>query len=88
LWDQLKENDNTKVKLNVWALQDGMSAVRLSDCENVQEYASRIQSYVNHFNLCADTDSSTGSGTMPNSEETYYLMKGVPKADDWRFSPS
>jgi len=85
LWDQLKEDYKSKVKLNVWALRDEMSAVRLSDCENVQEYASKIQSYVNDFNLCADTDSSsTGSGTMPKSEHTYYLMKGVPKDDDLR----
>jgi hypothetical protein len=87
LWDQLKEDYKSKVKLNVWALRDEMSAVRLSDCENVQEYASKIQSYVDDFNLCADTDtsSSTGSGTMPKSEHTYYLMKGIPKDDDWRF---
>ena len=71
LWDQLKEDSKSKVKLNVWALRDEMSAVRLSDCENVQEYTSKIQSYVNDFNLCADTDSSTGSGTMPKSEHTY-----------------
>ena len=57
------------MKLNVWALRDEMSAVRLSDCENVQEYASKIESYVNDFNLCANTDSSsTGSGTLPKSE--------------------
>jgi hypothetical protein len=62
-----------------------MSAVRLSDCENVQEYVSKIQSYVNDFNLCADTASSTGSGTMLKSKRTYYLMKGVPKDDDWKF---
>jgi len=86
LWDQLNEDYKSKVKLNVWALRDEMSAVRLSDCENVQEYASKIQSYVNDFNLCADTDrSSTGSGPMPKSEHTYYLMKGVLKDDDWRF---
>ena len=85
LWDHLKEDYKSKVKLNVWALRDEMSAVRLSDCENVQAYASKIQSYGNDFNLCADTDSSsTGSGTMPKSEHTYYLMKGVPKDDDWR----
>ena len=67
LWDQLKEEYKSKVKLSVWALRDEMSAVRLSDCENVQEYTSKIQSYVNDFNLCTDTDSSTGSGTMPKS---------------------
>jgi len=32
-----------------------------------------------------DTDSSTGSGTMTKSIHTYYLMKGVPTDDDWRF---
>jgi len=40
---------------------------------------------VNGFNLCTDTNSSTGSGTMWKSEHTYFLMKGVPKDDDWRF---
>jgi len=88
LWDQLKEDYKSKVKLNVWALRDKMSAVRLSNCDNVQEYASKIQSYVNDFNLCANTNSSsTGSGTLPKSEHTYYLMKGVPKDDDcWFFT--
>ena len=33
----------------------------------------------------SDTDSSTGSGTMPKTEHTNYLMKGVLKDDDWRF---
>jgi len=83
LWDQLKEDYKSKVKLNVWALRDEMSAVKLSNCENVQEYASKIQGYVNDFNLCAD--SSTGSGTMPKNEHSYYLMQGIPKDDDWRF---
>jgi len=82
LWDQLKEENKSKVKLNVWALRDEMSAVRLSNCEIVQEYTSKIQSYVNDFNLGADTDSSTGSGTMPKSEHTYHLMKGVMQDDD------
>jgi hypothetical protein len=87
LWEQLKEDYKSKVKLNVSALRDEMSAVRLSDCENVQEYASKIQSYVNDFNLCADTDTSlsTGSGTMPRSEHIYFLLKGIPNEDDWRF---
>jgi hypothetical protein len=38
---------------------------------------------VNDFHLCAD--SSTGSGMMPKSEYSYYLMQGIPKDDDWRF---
>jgi len=83
LWDQLKEDYKSKVKLNVWALRDEISAVKLRDCENVQEYASKILGHVNDFNLCAD--SSTGSGTMPKSEHSYYLMQGIPKDDDWRF---
>ena len=83
LWDQLKEDYKSKVKLNVWALQDEMSAVKFRDSKNVQEYASKIQGHVNDFNLCAD--SSTGSGTMPKSEHCCYLMQGIPKDNDWRF---
>jgi len=85
LWNQLKEYNKSKVKLNGLALRVEMSAVRLSDCKNVQEYASNIQSYVNDFNVSTDTDSSsTGSGTMTNSQHAYYQMKGIPKDDDWR----
>jgi len=83
LWDQLKDEYKLKLKLNVWALRDEMSAVKLRDCENVQEYASKIQGYVNDFNLCAD--SLTGSGTMPKSEPSNYLMQGIPKDANWRF---
>ena len=43
-----------------------MSAVRLSDCDNVPKCALKIQSDVNDFNLCASINSSsTGSGLMP-----------------------
>jgi hypothetical protein len=34
LWDQLKVGYTSKVKLNVWALEDQMAAVRLGDCDN------------------------------------------------------
>jgi transcription initiation factor IIF auxiliary subunit len=85
LWYQLKEDYKSKVKLNVWALRNEMSVVKLSICENVQEYTSKIQSYVNDFNLCAETNRSTGHGTMLKSEHTYYDMKGKPKDDDWMF---
>jgi hypothetical protein len=81
LWDQLKEDYKSKVKLNVWALRDEMSAVKLRDCKNVQEYASKIQGYVNDFNLCAESS----TGTMPKSEHSYDLMQGILKDDDWRF---
>jgi hypothetical protein len=40
LWNQLKEDYKSKVKVNVESLQDDMSAVRLGDCEYVQDYAS------------------------------------------------
>jgi hypothetical protein len=80
LWDQLKEDYKSKVKLNVWALRDEMSAEKLRDCENVLEYASKIQGYVNDFNLCAECS----TGTMAKSEHSYYLMQGIPKDDDWR----
>jgi hypothetical protein len=83
LWDQLKEEYKSKVKLNVWALRDKLSAVKLSNCENVQEYATKIQGHVNDFNLWAD--STTGSGSMPNSEHSYYLMQSIRKDDDWEF---
>ena len=85
LWDPLNKDYKSKVKLNVCALRNKMSAVKLSNGEIVQEYTLMIRSSVNEFNLCANTDSSTGTGTMPKSNHTYYLMNGVPMDDDWRF---
>ena len=59
------------MKLNVWALSDDISVVKLSNCDDVQGYTSKIQSYVNDFKLCSDTVSSTDSGMMWQSEHTY-----------------
>jgi len=56
-----EEDYKSKVKLNVCDLRDEMSAVKLRDGENVQKYASKIQGYVNDFNLCAESS----TGTMP-----------------------
>jgi hypothetical protein len=77
LRDRLKENYKSNVTPNVLALRDEMSALKLRDCQNVQEYASKIQGYVHDFNLYGA--SSTDSGTMPKSEHTHYLMHGVLK---------
>jgi hypothetical protein len=85
LWHQRKENYKSQMKLTLCALRDKMSAVQLSNCKNVQKYTAKIQSYVNDFNLCAGTDSSTGSRMKPKSEHTYYRMKGVLMDDDWMF---
>jgi hypothetical protein len=82
LWDQLKEDYKSKVKANVWALGDEMSAVKLRDCENAPKNSSTIKGYVNDFTLCAD--SSTCSGTMPKCEHSYYVIRGIPKDDHWR----
>jgi len=80
-WDQKKEDYKSNVNLNVWAWRDEMLAVRFRDCENVQQYASRVQSDVNNFNLCADSSTSP----MLKSEHSYYLMMGIRRDDDWRF---
>jgi hypothetical protein len=57
-----------------------MSAVTLSDCENIQEHASKIQGYENNFNVCADNSTST----MPQCKDSYYVLH-IPTDDDWRF---
>jgi hypothetical protein len=61
-----------------------MPAVRLGNCENVQDYASKNAVYMNGFNLCADSDRLTGGGgIMQQSKHTYYTMMCIPTADDW-----
>jgi hypothetical protein len=82
LWDQLKEDYKSKVKLNVWALRNKMSAVKLSNCENVQEYASKIQGHVNDFNLCADGSNGTRSIPTEKSGRFVTLLAGK-RARPW-----
>jgi hypothetical protein len=62
-------------------LGDELSGVKWGHCENVQEYASKIQGHVNNFNLSAESATSM----MPKSKHSYYLMQGIPKDADWTF---
>jgi len=79
LWDQYMEGYKSKVKLSVWAFLDGMSAERLANCENVQEYELTIKGYMSISNCWANSDSSMyGGGTMLNSKYTYFLLKSTP----------
>lgn len=62
-----------------------MLAVRLGDCDNFQEYASKIHGNMNDYHLCAESDSSTErGGTKPKNELTCYMIKAISKDDDWR----
>jgi len=81
LWDQLKEDYKFKVEVNVWALQDEMSVVKLTDCKNVRKYTLKIQEYVNDFSLPA----KSSTGMMPKGEHNYHLVQSIPKDNDWRF---
>jgi hypothetical protein len=63
LWDLLNQDSKSKVKLDVWAVQEEQAAWKLRDCKNVQEYASMIQANVKQLNLCAESL----TGTMPKS---------------------
>jgi len=81
LWDQLKQDNELKVKLNDLASLDEVSAVELSNSENVQEYTSKIEGYVNYFNPHGDSSPSM----IPKSVHSYYLMQGIPGVgnDTW-----
>jgi len=55
LWDQLKEDWKSMVKLTIWALWDTMSAVKLRDSENVQQYTVIFQGYGIDITLSAES---------------------------------
>jgi len=78
VWSYQLQELESMVKLNVWALADEMSAVKLRDCKNVQEYALNIQAYVNDLNIFAESSISM----RPKSEHSYYLMQGIAKDHD------
>jgi hypothetical protein len=51
LWNQLKEDNKSNMKLNVCALPVQITLVILGNCENMQQYTLKILRHVNDFIL-------------------------------------
>jgi hypothetical protein len=69
LWKKLASNDKSKRTLNISEIREDFWSIKLQDCGDVDNYASRIDRIVKDYNLCVgpaapsttDTDADTDS---------------------------
>ena len=63
LWEKLASAYKSKLKLNIFEIREDLWSIKLQDCRDVNNYASRIDWKVKDYNLCAgpttaDTDAT------------------------------
>ena len=92
LWEKLASAYKSKVKLNIFEIREDLWSIKLQDCGDVDNYASRIDRKVKDYNLCAgptttDTDADANAKTiakMSEQEHIFYLLRGIPRNDEWK----
>jgi hypothetical protein len=93
LGEQLASVYKPKLKLNIFEIREDLRSIKLQDCGNIDNYASRIEQTVKDYNLCtrpstsdmdtADTDSAKTIAKLSEQEHIFYLLRGIPKNDEW-----
>jgi len=80
--------DKSKLNLNVFEIGEDLWSIKLQDCGDVDNYASRIDWKVEDYNLCAgplttdtDTDADTAKtiANMSEQEHIFYLLRWIPR---------
>jgi len=99
LWEKLASAYKSKLKLNIFEIREDLWSIKLQDCGDVDNYALRIDRKVKDFNLCAgpttpstagtdaadtDTDSAKTIAKMSEQEHIFYLLRGIPRNDEWK----
>ena len=92
LWEKLATAYRTKLQLNIFDIREDLLNLRLEDCEGVDSYVSKIDEKVSAYNLCADSTETTATGgddsdtipKMSKQKHVFYLLRGVPRNDDWK----
>jgi len=95
LWEKLASAYKSKLKLNIFEIREDFWSIKLQDCGDVDDYASRIDRKVKDYNLCAgplttdtdatDTDASAKTiAKMSEQEHIFYLLCGIPRNDEWK----
>ena len=76
------------MKFNVFQIREELLGLRLEDCDEVDTYALQINQKVNDYNLHSEQSSSDVTKTlakMTDEEHVFYLLRGIPRNDDWQF---
>jgi len=96
LWEKLVSAYKSKLKLNIFEIREDLWSIKLEDCGDIDNYASRIDRKVRNYNLCAgpttptttdpdaDTDSAKTFAKMSEQEYIFYLLRGIPRNDEWK----
>jgi hypothetical protein len=92
LWEKLASAYKSKLKLNMFEIREDRWSIKLQDCGDVDNYASRIDRKVTEYNICAgpsttdtdatDTDSAKTIAKMSEQEHIFYLLRGIARNDD------
>jgi hypothetical protein len=89
LWENLASSYKSKLKLNIFEIKEDLWSIKLQDCGDVDNYASRINRKVKDYNLWAgpsttDTvmDSAKTTAKMSEQEHMFYLLHRIRRNDD------
>jgi len=90
LWEKLATAYIAKLKFNVFQIREELFGIRLEDCDDVDTYAVWIDHKVKDYNVCSEpstssTDTSRTLAKMTDEEHVFYLLRGIPRNDDWQF---
>jgi len=96
LWEKLASAYKSKLKLNIFEIREDLWSIKVQDCGDINNYASRIDRAVKDYNLCAgpttptttdtnaDTDSAKTITRMSEQDHIFYLLRGIPRNDEWK----
>jgi len=91
LWEKLASAYKSELKLNIFEIREDLWSIKLENCEDVDNYASRNDREVKDYYLCTgpsttDTDADTAKtiAEMSEQEHTFYLLHGIPRNDKWK----
>jgi len=89
LWEKLTTAYKAKLKFNVFQIREELLGLRLEECDDVETYALRIDQKVKDYNLCSEPSTSDAKtrtlAKMTDEEHVFYLLRGIPRNDDWQF---
>jgi hypothetical protein len=82
------------LKLNIFKIREDLWNIKLQDCGDVDNYALWIDWKHSDYNVCtgrsttdmdaADTDSTKTIAKMTEQEHILYLLRGIPRNDEWK----
>ena len=98
LWETLAESYKKKLELNVFDIREDLYNMKLEGSGSMDSYAFAVNQKVNDYNLCASpgikgpesTQAAAGTASMEaipkmsQQEHVFYLLRGLPRNDDWK----